>query len=461
MPKLSLKYISEITRGRLAGSVPKPDRVFANGYVFDTRKLRRGDLFFALRTDKGDGHDFVKDACDRGAVGAVVESAVRGAPPEFPQVVVPSTLEALQMLAADARGHVRIPVVAISGSNGKTTTKEMLTAILSSRMNVHKSPGNFNNHIGVPVSILGLEDSHEVLVVELGSNHRGEIARLAEIATPTIGVLTNVGPAHIGHFGSIDEIAREKTDLLRHLAEGGRGVVNADDDRLQAALDDVTADITTYGVSPGSAFRAVEIETRGVEGSTFVIEGTRMSLRVPGMHNVYNALAAVTAASLMGVSPADAAGPLLDFRPIRMKTISIGEITAIDDTYNANPDSVGAALDTLMGCPAVRRIFVMGVMLELGGESARFHRQAGRKVAGSGIDSLIGIGGDTAEAVAGAIEEGMPGDCVRFFDTKAQAAAFLKQILKPGDVVLLKGSRATGLEEILAYLRQQMVEGRA
>jgi UDP-N-acetylmuramoyl-tripeptide--D-alanyl-D-alanine ligase len=223
----------------------------------------------------------------------------------------------------------------------------------------------------------------------------------------------------------------------------------------------VTADITTYGMSPRAAFRAVEVETRGAEGSTFEIESTKVSLKVPGMHNVYNALAAITTAALLGVGPAGAAGPLLDFRPIRMKTVSIGEITAIDDTYNANPDSVGAALDTLVTYPAVRRIFVMGAMLELGAESARFHRQTGRKVAGSGIDILVGIGGDTSEAVAGAVEEGMPGDRANFFEAKTEAAAFLKQALRPGDVVLLKGSRATGLEEILVYLKQEMVEGRA
>jgi UDP-N-acetylmuramoyl-tripeptide--D-alanyl-D-alanine ligase len=461
MPRLSLKYISDTTCGTLHGGGSDPASVFATGYTFDTRTLASGDLFFALKGERSDGHLFVKEAHARGAVAAVVERPAGDVPPGFPQVVVSSTVKALQTLAADVRRHSGLPVFAISGSNGKTTTKEMLTAVLSTRLRVHKSPGNFNNHIGLPISILGLQDEHEVLVVELGSNHRGEIARLSEIAAPNVGVLTNIGMAHVGHFGSIGEIAQEKTDLLRHLAEGGRGVVNGDDKNLLAALGDVEAEVTRFGMGEGLDFRATNIETLGPEGTAFRVGDTEVKLGVPGIHNVYNALAAIAAAALQGVAPAESAASLRDFRPVRMKTLSLADITVIDDTYNANPDSVRAAIALLASYPASRRVFVMGEMLELGGESARLHRENGRAVADSGIDILIGIGGHTDKAVAGARDAGMTGDRARFFAAKPEAGAFLARTLKSGDVVLVKGSRGAALEEVCEQLRQELVEGTA
>jgi UDP-N-acetylmuramoyl-tripeptide--D-alanyl-D-alanine ligase len=460
MPRLSLKHISETTGGDVLGAGFDPASVLATGYAFDSRRLEPGDLFFALRGEERDGHLFVKQAHEQGAVGAVVEHPVEGIPSQFPQVAVPSTLEALRVLAADVRGHIKIPVVAVSGSNGKTTTKEMLAAILSTRWKVLKSPGNFNNHIGVPMSILGLREDHEVLVVELGSNHRGEIASLSETAAPTIGVLTNIGPAHIGHFGSLDEIALEKTDLLRHLAEGGMGVVNGDDKTLAAATGDIEARITRFGTGEGMDFRATEIETYGAGGTAFHVGDAEVTLRVPGIHNVYNALAAMAAAALLDLGLEEAARALEGFQPVRMKTFALGGVTIIDDTYNANPDSVRAALDLLADYAGDRKVFVMGEMLELGEESPRLHRETGRRVAARGIDMLVGIGGATEEVVAGARDAGMPGDRVRFFAAKPDAGAFLTQMLKPGDVVLLKGSRGTALEEITDYLRQELVEGR-
>jgi UDP-N-acetylmuramoyl-tripeptide--D-alanyl-D-alanine ligase len=460
MPRLSLKTIAEVTCGKVVGDVPDPANVFATGYAFDSRRLEPGDLFLALRGESRDGHLFVKHATQRGAVGAMVERQVKDVPPELPQVVVSSTLEGLQKLAADVRRRLGIPVVAVSGSNGKTTTKEMLAAILSRRMKTHKSPGNFNNHIGVPLSILGLQEAHEVLVLELGSNHRGEIAKLSDIARPTIGILTNVGTAHIGHFDSVDEIALEKTDLLRHLDEGGRAVVNGDDANLAAALRDVDVEMTRFGMGRGTEWRATGLETHGAEGTTFSVAGVPVSLRVPGVHNVYNALAAMATAGLLGVERGEAAQALGDFLPFRTRAFTLGEITIIDDTYNANPDSVRAVLALLAGHAAERRVFVLGEMLELGRESARLHRETGRAIAGSGVDVLIGIGGDTREVVAGACDEGMSKDRAHFFETKPEGAAFLMQILVPGDVVLIKGSRATALEEVCDYLRRQLVEGR-
>jgi UDP-N-acetylmuramoyl-tripeptide--D-alanyl-D-alanine ligase len=460
MPRLNLEHISEVIAGEIRGGKEAPASVFATGYAFDSRVLEAGDLFFAIRGDRRDGHLFVGDAAARGAAGAVVERTVEGVPSAFPQIVVESTLAALQALASDVRRQVAIPVVAITGSNGKTTTKEMVTAILASRMKVRKSPGNFNNHIGVPISILGLEEDHGVLVVELGSNHRGEIAALAKIVRPTIGVVLNAGPAHIGHFGSVEEIAREKTDLLRSLAPGGKGVVNGDDATLMRALGDVEVPLTLFGTCEGADYRATAIGARGAGATAFEVGGVRVTLKAAGLHNVYNALAAIAASALVGVPPVDAAGILAGFRSFRMKTFTFAGITVIDDTYNANPDSILAALAFLAGFPAERRVFVMGEMLELGDASARLHRETGRAVAESGVDVLIGIGGDTEKAVAGAIASGMPVEAARFFAAKAEAAAFLTRMLKAGDVVLVKGSRGAALEDICDYLRQESVEER-
>ncbi len=461
MPRLNLKHIADVVGGNMYGLTGDPASIIAEGFGFDSRRTGPGDLFFALRGEDRDGHAFVKDARAGGAVGAVVEERIGNVPDGFAQIVVPRTLDALQSLAKDVRSRFEIPVVAISGSNGKTTTKEMLAAILSTKMNTHKSPGNFNNHIGVPIAVLGLQENTEVLVIELGSNHRGEIAELAGIAAPTVGVITNVGRAHIGHFGSLAEIAREKTDLIRHLADGGRAVVNGDDGDLLAALGGQGVDITRFGMSEGLDYRATDIAADDTTGVRFRVAGTEVRLGAPGLHNVYNALAALAAAALLGISPADAARALEGFRSVRMRTFSSSDMTVIDDSYNANPDSIRAALALLAEYPARRKVFVMGAMFELGEAAARLHHEVGEEIASSGIDVLVGIGGLTRESTVGALATGMPADRVFFFENKDEAKASLREILAPGDVVLVKGSRAAALEEICAFLGEKTVEGRA
>jgi UDP-N-acetylmuramoyl-tripeptide--D-alanyl-D-alanine ligase len=461
MPRLSLQHIADIVGGTIHGSVDDPARMFVSRYAFDSRRIEQGGLFFARHGESRDGHDFVKDACAGGAVGAVVERMVDDVPRGFVQIEVPKSLDALQGLAGHVRGRLAIPVVAISGSNGKTTTKEMLAAILSPSMKTYKSPGNFNNHIGLPMAILGVPEATEVLVVELGSNHRGEIAGLSDIAAPTLGVITNVGKAHIGHFGSLAEVAREKTDLIRHLASRGKAVVNGDDRDLLSALGDVNVRTIFFGLGEGLDYRATDIEGDSISGVGFRVAGVRVRLAAAGLHNVYNALAAIAAAAELGVSPAEAADALEGFRPVRTKTYAGAGITIIDDSYNANPDSVRAALALLSGYPTGRKVFVMGEMLELGEASARLHHQAGEAIASSGVDVLIAIGRLTREATVGAFAKGMPADCVFFFEDKAEAIASIRKILAPGDVVLVKGSRGAALEEICIFLGEKTVGGRA
>jgi len=389
--------------------------------------------------------------------GFPLPEAVRSVTPVI--ISVPSTLKALGDLASWWRRQWGGKAIAITGSNGKSTTKELASSILSLKAPTLKSPGNFNNHIGVPLTILGAPRDSEVLVMELGSNHRGEIARLTRMARPHVGVLTNVGRAHIGFFGSVEEIANEKSDVLRHLEPGGTGVVNADDSVLGRALTDIDAGLVTFAVESQAQFRATELSPLAGGGHAFTVAGQEVKIRVPGLHNVYNALAAIAAASLLEVDLRSSGEALESFEPVRVKTISASSITIMDDSYNANPDSVRAAADILSAIPAPRRIFVLGEMLELGSESERLHREVGAMLAASGSDILIGIGGLTRSAVEEAVSSGMDPGSALFFETKADAKTYIADALREGDVILVKGSRLAGLEEICEFLRSK-VEGR-
>jgi UDP-N-acetylmuramoyl-tripeptide--D-alanyl-D-alanine ligase len=460
MPKRSINEIREITGSEVAAGKAVPADVFVSGYSFDTRRLESGDLFFALEGERRDGHTFVKEAFARGAVAAVVSHRVEGVGEDFIQLLVGSPLGALQSIASYERRHLDIPVVAISGSNGKTTTKDMLAMVLGGKMRVHKSPGNFNNHIGVPLSLLGVDEADQVLVIEMGSNHRGEIRKLCQIALPTVGLITNVGRAHIGHFGSVEEIAREKTDILRCLERGGVGVVNADDPILLSALAGADVDLVTFGVGEAADFRATGIREVDGRGTSFSVNGVGVELRTPGIHNVYNAIAAIAAAGLFGISPIEAGRILADFKPLRMKVTRVNDLTIIDDSYNANPDSVKAALEVISSIGGARRVFVMGEMLELGDSADRLHAEVGSWVASSGVDVLIGIGGLTRSTVEGARASGMKAETAVFCAGKAEAIRKVRQLIEPHDVILVKGSRLAGLEGICEVLRQHAVKGR-
>ncbi|HVP57944.1 MAG TPA: UDP-N-acetylmuramoyl-tripeptide--D-alanyl-D-alanine ligase [bacterium] len=457
MPGLNLDQIARITGARVAGDAARPGAVA--GYAIDSRLLARGEIFFALKGDARDGHEFVADAFARGAVAAVVERPVGGLAAGDVQLVVPSPLEALQALAAEVRKHSQIPVIAITGSNGKTTTKEMLAHLLATRFQVRKSPGNFNNHIGLPLSILGLTPRDEILVVELGANHVGEIAALAKLARPDVAVVTNVGRAHVGLFGSVEAVAREKTDLVRSLGRGGRGVVNADDEFLLAALRGTDIPVLSFGIEAKADFRATDVKVMA-GGSQFMVAGQAIGLRVPGAHNVYNALAAMGAASLFGVSVKDTARALPDFEPARMKTVSLGGLTLIDDTYNANPDSMAAALEVLAHAASGRRVLVMGEMLELGPQSESLHREVGSRVPAARVDLLVGIGEATRPAIEGAVKSGLKRDHALWYESISAAKPALGQLLRPGDTVLVKASRKAGLEEISDFLKATAVAGR-
>jgi UDP-N-acetylmuramoyl-tripeptide--D-alanyl-D-alanine ligase len=325
--------------------------------------------------------------------------------------------------------------------------------------------------------MLGLDESAELLLTELGSNHAGEIMELARWIKPDVGVVTNAGRAHIGLFGSLENVVQEKTDLLRALPPSGRGVVNADSPAVLQTAKEIDIDTVTFGIEADCDFRAVDIRTTGaggtapaeggvcgavtaVPGVTFTVRDTEVNLRAPGVHNVYNALAAIATGTLFDVGPAEAARVLREFEPVRVAVHTGGGITLIDDTYNANPDSVSAVLSVLTSAPAERKILVLGEMLELGDFSVDLHREVGARVASAGVDCFFGVGGGVMDAVDAARKAGMTEGNVGFFADKEAACAFLGRFVRQGDAVLVKGSRATGMDGISDFMRTSLMSRR-
>ncbi|MDD5557653.1 MAG: UDP-N-acetylmuramoyl-tripeptide--D-alanyl-D-alanine ligase [bacterium] len=433
----------------------------------DTRRVAPGAFFVALRGPRHDGHDHLAEAVEAGAAGLIVSRLPAGAAAErwaaegVAIVRVGDTLAALADLARWYRSRFPIPVVAVTGSNGKTTTKEMIAAIASTRLAVHASEGTLNNQVGVPLTVLGIERRHALAVVEMGMNARGEIAHLARIAEPDVGVITNVGPAHLEFLGSLEEVAAAKAELLAVMSGGGNGaraaVLNRDDPRVAAMAGMFRLRVRTFGMGAEADVRAVDVRfTR--RGARFTIRfarsgrGVRAAAPFMGIHNVMNALAAAAACEEIGMAVEDIAAGLGAVRlpPLRMERAERDGVTVVNDAYNANPASMRAAIDTVAGM-AVRgaRILVMGDMLELGEAAPAAHREAGRHAAARGFRALIAVGEHAAEAAAGAREGGMePGRIVVCRDVDAAAAA-LRETARAGDCALLKASRRVGLERVI------------
>jgi UDP-N-acetylmuramoyl-tripeptide--D-alanyl-D-alanine ligase len=444
----------------------------ATGYSIDSRTIKAGEVFFAVRGEKFDGHDFVEQVFEKGAVAAVVAKEKIGtvkdrvaaglrsgqartpASPESELGLIPveDTLLALQLLAQAVRRLWARPLIAVTGSAGKTTTKEAIAHVLSTKFRVHKSEGNFNNHFGLPLMLLKLEHEHDCAVVELGMSHLGEITALAQIAQPETGVVTNVAPVHLEFFKDISEIARAKYELVESLPATGTAVLNADDEYVSLFGRDFKGKVITYGLAPTATVRAENIETRGEEGSVFdVVCGNRRehtTLPLVGAHNVHNALAAIAVALEQGISLADAVGAVGHLKPAdkRGQVVRIDNITVINDCYNSNPKALDAMVDALANMPAKRRIVVAGEMLELGPLGEQMHRDSGKHMAGSGIDIVIGVRG-LAEHIVDAAKDA--GTRAEFLSTPEQAGEWLAREARAGDVVLLKASRGVKLEKAL------------
>ena len=418
------------------------------GWSVDTRTLERGDLFFALRGPNDDGHDYVEAAFQRGAIAAVVERRV-GAAGE--QLVVSDSLAAMQQLAAWARLRWGGEVIGVTGSAGKTTTKDAIAHLLSSSMPVGKTCGNFNNHVGVPISVLRLPDDVRHAVLEIGMNHAGEIRELAKIAKPDVGVVTNVGYAHIESFeNGIEGIAAAKRELIEALPADGTAVLNADDSRVAAMAAVHPGKVVTFGISSGAGVRGEDVEYRQ-EGARFRVGPVAFESSVNGRHGVLNLLCGIAVAGLYGIGPELLREAVRTFTPGKMRGVrsTHAGMVVYDDSYNSNPDAVRAMIDVLRDTPAKRRIAVLGEMLELGRWAEPLHREVGNYVAVSGIPVLVGIRGVARKMVDAAIEGGLPKDAAFFLDDPDSAGDFLRTFAREGDAILFKGSRGTQVERAL------------
>ena len=431
------------------------------GYSIDTRTIRAGELFFAIRGSRRDGHDYVAAAFERGACAAVVRSAGKAANEAAGRtLVVGSPLQALGELAARARHRWGQRLVAVTGSNGKTTTKELIATVLKTKYQVAKSAGNLNNELGLPLSLLRFDETAEVGVVEMGMNHSGEIRRLAGIAAPTVGVVTTVNAVHLENFSSVDEIASAKQELVEELRLEGTAVLNGDDPRVAAFQEVCPCPSITFGFNAQADFRAVDVESFGAKGVRFRLGagGPRFDIALPGRHNVSNILAALATASVFGVDAKEARDAIAGFQQPSMRgdVREIGGAVVINDCYNSNPKALSEMLTVLRETPASRRVAVIGEMLELGSGSAAMHYELGSKFVESGADLLISVGGWAREIVAGAVGNGFSPDSAFHFDDATSAGSFLAEVVAVGDAVLLKGSRGVGLERALDALKRRL-----
>lgn len=461
----------EATGGRLLSG--DPAAVFSD-IVTDTRTVSPGAAFVALRGERFDAHDFLDKAVERGAGALILREDCATLSPSggwsdgVARIAVPDTLAALGAMAAWHRRRMSVAVAAITGSNGKTTTRAMTDAVLSQRFRVMATQGNLNNEVGLPLTLFRLRAEHEWAVVEMGMNHAGEIRRLTRMARPDIGVITNIGPAHIGELGSMDAIMEAKGELVAELPAGAKAVLNADDDRCRilARRHDRSGNgaVIFFGRSADAGVRAEDVreEADGVSfdlvmGMNGKTERVRVALAAAGEFMVSNALAAAAVGGLAGLMPDEVARGLALARPVAGRLVVLptpAGVTFIDDTYNANPESVKAALSTLVRRAGKHRAMaVLGDMFELGEAAGRLHREVGRHAGGLGLFRLVVVGPHGAELAEGARMAGMAADRVIVADHE-EAVEFLSALLADGDWVLVKGSRGMVMEKVLTPLRR-------
>ena len=456
MNPLRVSQIAQFAGATLSAS---DGTVVVNKVSTDSRTIKAGELFVALRGENFEGHDFVEASAKAGATGALVDLNWAGSVPDnFALLRATDTLQAYQMLAANYRRSLAVKVLAITGSNGKTSTKDFAASVLARKFRVTKTEGNFNNHVGLPRTILEATSGDEIAVWELGMNHPGEIAALARIAAPDAAIITNIGVAHIEFMGSRESIAAEKGALAEAIEPQGTVILNADDPFTEGIAARTRARVVLAGTTAG-AVRAIEIR-QSADGSEFtIVEGAhrcRAQLPVAGSHMVQNALLAIAAGRAFGLSIEECAAGLAaaPLTKARLQIKEIGGVQFLDDSYNANPDSMKAALRTLVELDADgKRIAVLGEMRELGSESERGHREVGETAATLDVNQLITIG-DTAELIAeGARTAGL--QKVLSARSTAEAANLLGKIARPGDLVLIKGSRAARTEEVIEKFGSQ------
>jgi UDP-N-acetylmuramoyl-tripeptide--D-alanyl-D-alanine ligase len=459
----TIEQVVEAVAGKPGNGLDPVARVA--GVSIDSRTLRRGELFVAIHGPNHDGHDYVAAVVESGAVAAMVAEPLVSKYPGWIQdrcITVPDTLEALHNLARAVRKDWGRKICGITGSVGKTTTKEILAALLGSKLRVLKSEGNFNNEYGLPLTLFRLEEAHDVTVLEMGMSYPGELRRLAAIARPDVVIETRVTPAHLMNFSSLEEIAMAKRELVEGLnGPTSVAVLNADDARVAAMAAAAPGKVIFYGVEKPAEYSAEEIEDRGALGSAFTLvhrgKRTRIEMPLPGRHVVANALGAIAAASVWGVGIADAVKVFPNLRTPSMRGELIrftNGFALINDSYNSSPAALHAMIGLLAATPGFqRRILAAGEMRELGPSSATLHWEGGVFAAKTGkVDYVIGVQGDATQIVEGAVATGLPREKAKFFQTPAEAASFLIEFVQPGDLLLVKGSRSVKMERIVEEL---------
>ena len=464
MALFTVEEICEVLSAKSpAGLSPQDLKQRIRRVVTDSRLVRKGDLFIAFQGERFDAHTFVPKVFAQGAVCAIVQEDYR-LPPMQKRTAMPivlgvrDTLEAFQRLATHYRNRFPIPVIAITGSNGKTTTKEMVAHVVAQRWKTLKTEGNLNNRIGVPQTLFQLAPRHQAAVIEMGVDQQGQTTRLCEIARPTIGVITNIGPDHLEFFGSMEGSAQAKAELLDHLPQDGAVVLNADDEYFDYLAARAQCRVVAFGASPKAVIRAANVQTDGKGGTVFglVLPGktrqTEVHIRTQGQHNVSNALAAAAVGHVLGLSGAAIAEGLSKFRPAAMRSqiSSSHGVQVINDCYNANPASMKAAIQLLAELGRGKRsIAALGDMLELGAETKRMHREVGAFLAGQGIGHLLACGVLGRELAEGARQAGMPSDRIAELPDAQAAATALSRMVRQGDVVLVTASRGMRMEQVV------------
>ena len=446
MLESTFAQIREWTGANVIG-IFDPDSVIT-GVSSDTRQIKNGDIFVALRGMNHDGHKFLAEAFRLGAVAAIVENDCVVSSELGPIFFVESPLRALGEIARQHRSKFQIPVVCITGSSGKTTTKEMVASVLENRFNVLKSIGSENNEIGVPNTLLKLNAAHDVVVLELAARRQGDIEYLCSIAQPTFGVLLNIGSAHLEYFESLEGVAKAKGELLEYLDESLIALINADDRVVCQEVQRTKGRLLTFGFQSESIFRGEGLILDQESCGHFLFRGFEIDLGIPGGHNAYNALAALSVGVQLGVNIQDAARVLSNFQAIeqRSQIIDVAGITIINDCYNANPESMRAALDILLNKLGQRKIALLGDMLELGPDSKRYHEELGRYVAPM-VDELLTIGTMGEYIATSAMGVGL--SKTFHFDNFDSVVKYLKNTLVKGDTILVKASQGMGLRRVV------------
>ncbi|MBI5182226.1 MAG: UDP-N-acetylmuramoyl-tripeptide--D-alanyl-D-alanine ligase [Nitrospirae bacterium] len=456
---LNINEILSAAKGRLV----RGDRdVAVSAVSIDTRTIKNGELFVAVKGGTFDGHDFVLQAFEMGACGAVIdesqsdkiEKRIKDSAKAL--IAVDDTITALQDMAAFHRQKYYIRVIAVTGTNGKTTTKEMIARILGQRLWVLRNEGNLNNHIGVPLTLLRLNKKHQAAVIEMGMSGLGEIRRLCEIAAPDIGVVTNIGAAHLEGLGSIENVIKAKGEIVESLSESDTAVINADDKNSVSLKNKAKGKVVTFGIDNDADIRAVDIRHQIPAGTAFsIIKGKEkidVSLSLSGRHNIYNALAAAAASVMLNFDLEDVKAGLEGFKPFKMRSEIVAlnsGVRIINDSYNANPASMEAAIRLLSDFKNNGRTFAaLGGMFELSDYTKEAHYNIGRAAVDSGIDYLIVVGEIAGFIASGALSAGMKQDNIFVCVDHQEAIQILNKLAKSGDTVLIKGSRKMAMERI-------------